>query len=30
MREGEGKMEWGDGSVYEGEWQRGLPNGRGT
>ena len=30
MREGQGKMEWNDGSVFEGEWKRGLPNGRGT
>lgn len=22
-------MMWGDGSVYEGEWMKGLPNGKG-
>ena len=30
MREGEGEMEWNDGSTYAGEWQRGLPHGKGT
>lgn len=29
VREGEGRMEWSDGSTYEGAWERGLPNGRG-
>ena len=30
MREGQGNMEWNDGSIYEGEWKRGLPNGKGN
>lgn len=30
MREGHGEMYWSDGSIYEGEWSRGLPNGKGT
>ena len=30
MREGEGQMMWNDGSTYNGEWQRGLPHGKGN
>jgi hypothetical protein len=30
MRHGTGDMVWNDGSTYEGEWSRGLPNGKGA
>lgn len=30
MRDGEGEMVWNDGSTYEGEWSKGLPNGKGN
>lgn len=30
MRHGAGDMIWNDGSMYEGEWGRGLPNGKGN
>jgi hypothetical protein len=30
MRDGRGEMTWNDGSIYEGEWKRGLPNGKGN
>jgi hypothetical protein len=29
MREGDGEMEWIDGSHYKGEWRKGVPNGLG-